>query len=171
VRLEEHWRRYAARKRFGFAPAVGAWPHARTPRIDARVGDVEVFVEACTLTVAGAPRPCTRAWGRALQPIVARVLVSSDARLMQGPGVHELFDLTLGALHVRASSAWAIDRWLGPNLRAGVHELLARGVLQYDDGEVSLTWIGEETRASVLDQACGIVACACVEVASPPSYR
>jgi hypothetical protein len=44
-------------------------------------------------------------------------------------------------------------------------------VLQFDEGEVSLTWLGEETRPAMLDEACAIVARACAPQKGSDVYR
>lgn len=180
--LENQWERYAWSKKFHFRPATGERPHARSPRIEGRVGDCDVVIEACTLTIGGSPRPCTRVWGSAASPVPARVVVSSDPRLVQGPWVHGLEPLTLGdayfdhALRVRASSGDAACRLLPPGLRRALQGLLSSTykmgvVLQVLDGEVSLTWLGEETRPSTLDEACAVVARACAAPVGHDAYR
>jgi len=75
--LESSWQRYAWSKRFRFLPATGQWPHARAPRIEARVDDIDIVIEACTMTIRGSSRPCTRVWALAPLPCPARVVVSS----------------------------------------------------------------------------------------------
>jgi hypothetical protein len=180
--LEQAWEHYAWSKHFRFRPAVGRWPHARSPRVEARVGDCDLVIEACSLTIKGKPLPCTRVWAHAAVPVPARVVVSSDARLVQGPGVHELQPMRLGdpwfdrALSVRASSADAACRVLPPVVRRDLQRLLSAAyrlalVLQVDDGEVSLTWLGEETSPSMLDEACAVVARAWSAPASAEAYR
>lgn len=180
--LDEAWQRYAFSKRYRFCPATGDMPHARSPRVEGRVEDVDLTIEACSMTIRGLPRPCTRVWGRAAVPGPARVLVSSDAKLVQGPGVHDLEPMTLGdaffdhALAVRASSGDAACRLLGPGLRRALQGLLSSSyklavVLQLDDGEISLTWLGEETRPSMLDEACAVVARACMARLGDEAYR
>jgi hypothetical protein len=180
--LDGAWQSYAWSKRFRFCPASGDRPHARSPRIEGRVDDVDLTIEACSMTIRGSPRPCTRIWGRAAVPGPARVLVSSDAKLVQGPGVHELEPMTLGdtffdhALAVRASSGDAACRLLGPGLRRALQGLLTSSyklavVLQLDEGEISLTWLGEETRPSMLDEACAVVARACTAGLGAEAYR
>ncbi len=179
--LDEAWQRYAWSKRFRFRPATGEWPHARAPRIEGRVRDTELVIEACSMTIRGAPRPCTRVWARAAMAYPARVVVSSDPKLVQGPGVHDLEPLAIGdpffddALAVRASSGEAACRLLPPPLRRSLQGLLSTSyrpslVLQLDEGEVSLTWLGEETRPAMLDEACAVVARACAPVGSE-AYR
>jgi hypothetical protein len=180
--LENLWERYAWSKNYRFRPATGERPHARSPRIEGRVGDVEVVIEACTLTVGGSPRPCTRVWGNAATPVPAAVVVSSDPRLVQGPWVHGLEPMTMGdayfdhALSVRASSGDAACRLLAPALRRSLQGLLSSTfkmsvVLQMLDGEVSLTWLGEETHPSTLDEACAVVARACAAPVGHDAYR
>jgi hypothetical protein len=180
--LDDAWRQYAWAKKFRFRPATGEHPHARAPRVEARVEDVDLTIEACSLTIRGASRPCTRIWGRAALPVPARVVVSSDPSLVQGPGVHELEPMALGdpffdrALAVRASSTDAAYRMLPRGLRRALQGLLSSSyrlalVLQVDDGEVSLTWLGEETRPSMLDEACAVVARACAAGAGGEAYR
>jgi hypothetical protein len=180
--LDAAWERYAWSKRFRFRPASGQWPHARAPRIEGRVEDVELVIEACSMTIRGSPRPCTRVWARAAVPVPARVIVSSDAKLVQGPGAHDLEPMRMGdaffdaALSVRASSADAACRLLPPRVRRDLQGLLTAAyrpalVLQVDDGEVSLTWLGEETRPAMLDEACGVVARACAAAAGGAAYR
>ncbi len=180
--LDNLWQRYAWSKSYRFRPATGERPHARSPRIEGRVRDVDLIIEACTLTVAGSPRPCTRVWGNAAAPVPARVVVSSDPRLVQGPWVHGLEPMTTGdayfdhALSVRASSGDAACRLLPPALRRSLQGLLSSTykmgvVLQMLDGEVSLTWLGEETRPSTLDEACAVVARACAAPVGHDAYR
>lgn len=180
--LDAAWRRYAIGKQYRFSPAVGDRPDARSPRVEGRVDDVDLTIEACTMTIGGSRAPCTRVWGRVLAPEPARVLVSSDARLAQGPGVRELEPMTLGdpffdhALAVRASNGEAACRLLGPGLRRALQGLLSSSyrlalVLQLDEGEVSLTWLGEETRPSMLDEACAVVVRACRERVAAEAYR
>jgi hypothetical protein len=180
--LEALWQRYAWSKRFRFLPATGQWPHARAPRIEARVDDVDVVIEACTMTIRGASRPCTRVWALAPAPRPARVAVSSDPRLLQGPWVHELEAVRLGDeffdrdLSVRSSSGDAAVRLLAPPLRRSLQGLLSSTiglalVLKVEEGEVSLTWLGEETRPAMLDEACAVVVDACRATAGPAAYR
>ncbi|HEY8042617.1 MAG TPA: hypothetical protein VIF15_22600 [Polyangiaceae bacterium] len=170
--LDGAWQDYAWTKHYAFRPATGQRPNARSPRIEGRIDDVELVIEACSMTIGGAPRPCTRIWGRAAVSSPARVVVSSDPRLVQGPGIHDLEPMSLGdpffdhALAVRASSGDAACRLLPPALRRALQGLLTSTyrlamVLQLDDGEVSLTWLGEETRPAMLDEACAVVARAC----------
>ncbi len=180
--LERAWAAYAAGKRFRFQPAAGDWPHVRSPRIEGRVDDVEVVIETCSMTIRGAPRPCTRIWARTPFAQPARVVVASDPRLVQGPRVHGLPSVRVldaafdDALTVLASSPQAAGRLLSPDLRRAVQGLLSssyrlRLVLQVDDGDVSLTWLGEEVRPAMLDEACGVVACACGSAAAGAAYR
>jgi hypothetical protein len=180
--LDDAWRTYAWSKRFDFHPASGQHPHARSPRVEGRVDDVDLTIEACSLTIKGSSRPCTRVWGRAPMPFPARVVVSSDPKLVQGPGVHDLEPMVLGdpffdhALAVRASSGDAACRLLPADLRRALQALLSSSyrlalVLQVDDGEVSLTWLGEETRSSMLDEACAVVARACGATVGTEAYR
>lgn len=180
--LDAAWQSYAALKHFRFSPAAGDRPHARSPRVEGRVQDVDVTIEACSMTIGGAPRPCTRIWGRAAVQDHVRVLVSSDAKLLQGPGVHDLEPMTVGDaffdhdLAVRASSGEAATRLLGPGLRRALQGLLSSSfnralVLQLDEGEVSLTWLGEETRPSTLDEACSVVVRACTARLEAEAYR
>jgi len=180
--LEEAWQRYAWSKHFRFRPASGEWPHARAPRIEGRVDDTDLVIEACAMTIRGAPWPCTRVWARSAVPYPARVVVSSDPKLVQGPGVHDLEPMAIGdpwfdgALAVRASSGDAAYRLLAPPLRRSLQGLLGTSyrlalVLQLDDGEVSLTWLGEETRPAMLDEACAVVARACAAPIGPDAYR
>jgi hypothetical protein len=180
--LDEAWQRYAWSKRFRFRPASGEWPRARSPRIEGRVEDVDVVIEACTITVRGAPRPCTRIWARSPTAYPARVVVSSDPRLVQGPGVHELERVRMDdpffdhSLSVRASSGEAASRWLSPRVRRDLQALLSTGYkpavsLQVDGGEVSLIVLGEETRPATLDEACGVVARACASAERSAAYR
>ncbi len=177
--LDEAWRQYAWSKKFRFLPASGEHPHARSPRVEGHVGDVELVIEACSLTVRGVPRACTRVWGHADSPLPARVIASSDPRLVQGPGAHQLEPLALGdpffdqAFQVRASHGDAACRLLPAELRRALQGLLSSSyklalVLQVDEGEVSLTWLGEETCPSTLDEACSVVARAC---AAHAGYR
>jgi hypothetical protein len=179
--LDAAWKSYAWSKRFRFLPASGQWPNARSPRIEGRVDDIDVVIEACTMTIKGSPRPCTRVWGRAAVPHPARVVVSSDPRLVQGPGVHELERVALGdpffdhALAVRTSSGDAACRLLPTSLRRSLQGLLSSTyrlsmVLKLEEGEVSLTWLGEETRPAMLDEACAVVARACAPGGSA-AYR
>jgi hypothetical protein len=179
--LDEAWESYAFSKRFRFLPMSGQWPHTRAPRIDGRVDDVDVVIEACTMTIKGSPRPCTRVSARSAVPLPARVVVASDPRLVQGPGMHSLEPVALGdpgfddALAVRASSGDAACRLLPPPLRRALQGLLSSTyrlamVLSLDDGEVSLTWLGEETRPAMLDEACAIVVRACA-VGGAAAYR
>jgi hypothetical protein len=180
--LEEAWQRYAWSRRLRFRPARGEWPHARAPRIEGRIEDIDLVIEACAMTIRGAPRPCTRVWARSAVPSPARVVVSSDPRLVQGPGVHDLEPMALGdpafdrQLAVRASSGDAACRLLAPPLRRSLEGLLGTSyrvalVLNFDDGEVSLTWLGEETRPAMLDEACAVVARACAAAVGPDVYR
>jgi hypothetical protein len=180
--LDAAWQSYAWSKRFRFCPSRGDRPHARSPRIEGRVDDVEVTIEACSMTIRGSSQPCTRVWGRAAVPCPARVLVSSEPKLVQGPGVQDLEPMTLGdaffdhALAVRASSGDAAFRLLGPGLRRALQGLLSSSyklalVLQLDDGEISLTWLGEETSPSMLDEACSVVARACTAPVGAEAYR
>jgi hypothetical protein len=180
--LDEAWQSYAWSKRFRFRPATGDWPHARAPRIEGRVADTEVVIEACSMTIKGAPRPCTRVWARSPVPYPARVVVASDPKLVQGPGVHDLEAMSLGdpffdhALAVRATSCDAACRLLPPPLRRALQGLLSSTykmamVLQLDEGEVSLTWLGEETRPAMLDEACAVVAGACAAAVGAEAYR
>jgi hypothetical protein len=180
--LDSAWQTYAWSKKYRFCPATGELPHTRSPRIEGRIDDVELTIEACSMTIRGSPCPCTRVWGRVAFPGAARVLVSSDAKLVQGPGVHELEPMTLGdaffdhALSVRASSGDAACRLLGPGLRRALQGLLSSSyklalVLQLDEGEISLTWLGEETRPSMLDEACAVVARACTPCLGTEAYR
>jgi hypothetical protein len=180
--LDRVWQGYAWSKRFRFRPATGDWPRARAPRIEGRVRDVPLVIEACTMTVRGAPRPCTRVWARSSAPSRARLVVSSDPLLVQGPRVHDLDRVRLGdpffdhALAVRASSAEAAHRLLLPPLRRSLQGLLSASyrlamVMQVDDGEVSLTWLGEETRPAMLDEVCAVVANACEAPAGGDAYR
>lgn len=180
--LENLWERYAWSKKFRFRPATGERPHARSPRIEGRVEDVDLVIEACTLTVGGSPRPCTRVWANTAAPVPARVVVSSDPRLVQGPWVHGLEPMTMGdaffdhALSVRASNGDAACRLLRPALRRSLQGLLTSTfnmgvVLQVLDGEVSLTWLGEETHPSTLDEACAVVARACAAPVGHDAYR
>ncbi|HEY6464263.1 MAG TPA: hypothetical protein VIY73_29045 [Polyangiaceae bacterium] len=180
--LDAAWRSYASSKRFQFLPATGERPHARSPRLEGRIEDVDLTIEACSLTIGGSSRPCTRIWGLAAIQEHVRVLVTSDARLAQGPGVHDLEPLTVGdaffdhALAVRASSGEAACRLLGPSLRRALQGLLSSSfdlalVLQLDEGEVSLTWLGEETRPSTLDEACAVVVRACTARLETEAYR
>jgi hypothetical protein len=180
--LDTAWQGYAWRKRFRFQPAMGDWPHARAPRIEGRVRDVDVVIEACSMTIRGAPRPCTRVWARCAVPSRARIVVASDPKLVQGPRVHDLEPMPLGdpffdrALSVRASSGEAACRFLPPALRRALQCLLSSSyrlamVMQLDDGEVSLTWLGEETRPAMLDEVCALVARACRPEAAGAAYR
>jgi hypothetical protein len=180
--LEQAWEHYASSKHYRFRPAVGQWPHARSPRVEGRVGDCDLVIEACSLTIKGTPRPCTRVWAHAALPVPARVVVSSDARLVQGPGVHQLEPMRIGdpwfdhALSVRASSADAACRILPPVVRRDLQRLLTAAyklalVLQVDESEVSLTWLGEETSPSMLDEACAVVVRACSATTGAASYR
>jgi hypothetical protein len=150
--------------------------------VTGRVDDVDLTIEACSLTIKGAPCPCTRVWGRAPMAFPARVVVSSDPKLVQGPGIHELEPMSLGdpffdhALAVRASSGDAACRLLPTDLRRALQGLLSSSyrlalVLQVDDGEVSLTWLGEETRSSMLDEACAVVVRACGATVGAEAYR
>jgi hypothetical protein len=180
--LDAAWQSYAALKRFRFLPSTGDRPHARSPRVEGRVADVDVTIEACSMTIGGSPCPCTRIWGRAAVQDHVRVLVSSDAKLLQGPGVHDLEPMRVGdaffdhALAVRTSSGEAACRLLGPGLRRALQGLLSSSfdlalVLQLDEGEVSLTWLGEETRPSTLDEACSVVVRACTARLEAEAYR
>jgi hypothetical protein len=180
--LDRVWERYASSKRFRFRPASGQWPHARSPRVEGRVDDVDLTIEACTMTIRGSSRPCTRVWARAVVPHPARVVVSSDPRLVQGPGVHELEPVVLGdpffdhALAVRTSSGDAAYRLLPLALRRSLQGLLSSTyrlslVLKLEEGEVSLTWMGEETRPAMLDEVCAIVVRACAPPAGSTAYR
>lgn len=180
--LEQAWATYALGKRLRFEPAAGDWPHVRAPRIAGRVGGVDVVIEACSMTIQGAPRPCTRVSARAAVPYPARVVVASEARLVQGPRLHELAPRPLGdpwfdqALAVRASSDEAASRLLPPALRRALQGLLTSSyrlglVLQLDEGDISLTWLGEETRPAILDEACAVVACACAAGIGREAYR
>jgi hypothetical protein len=180
--LDVAWQKYAWSKRFRFCPATGQHPHARSPRVEARIDDVDLTIETCSLTIQGAPRPCTRVWGRSPLPVPARLVVSSDPKLVQGPGVHALEPMALGdpffdhALAVRASSGDAAYRVLSPTLRRALQGLLSSTyrlalVLQVDDGEVSLTWLGEETRPAMLDEACAVVVRACAAPLGAEAYR
>jgi hypothetical protein len=180
--LESSWERYAWSKRFRFLPATGQWPHARAPRIEARVDDVDMVIEACTLTIRSASRPCTRVWALAPTARPARVVVSSDPRLLQGPWVHDLEAVRLGDdffdrdLSVRSSSGDAAIRLLPPPLRRSLMGLLSSTVglaivLKVEEGEVSLTWLGEETRPAMLDEACAVVVDACRATAGSVAYR
>jgi hypothetical protein len=179
--LDEAWKSYACSKQYRFRPASGQWPHARAPRIEGRVDDIDVVIEACTMTIRGSPHPCTRVWGRATVPHPSRIVVSSDPKLLQGPGVHELEPVALGdpffdhALAVRTSSGDAACRLLPPPLRRSLQGLLSSTyrlamVLKFEEGEVSLTWLGEETRPAMLDEACAVVARACAPAGSA-AYR
>jgi hypothetical protein len=180
--LDASWQRYAWSKRFRFQPATGQWPHARAPRIEGKVDDVDIVIEACRMTIRGSSRPCTRVWARAPVPYPARVVVSSDAKLVQGPGVHELEVVRLGdpffdhALAVRTSSGDAAYRLLPPPLRRALQGLLSSTyrlalVLKVEEGEVSLTWLGEETRPAMLDEACTVVVRACSASTASAAYR
>jgi hypothetical protein len=180
--LESSWERYAWSKRFRFLPATGQWPHARAPRIEARVDDIDMVIEACTMTIRGASRPCTRVWALAPAFRPARVAVSSDPRLLQGPWVHELEAVRLGDeffdrdLSVRSSSGDAAVRLLPPPLRRSLMGLLSSTVglavvLKVEEGEVSLIWLGEETRPAMLDEACAVVVDACRATAGSAAYR
>jgi hypothetical protein len=180
--LDEAWEGYAWSKRFRFLPARGDWPRARSPRIEGRVRDVDVVIEACSMTIKGAPRPCTRVWARSAAASRARIVVTSDPKLVQGPRVHDLEPVPLGdpffdhALSVRASSGDAACRFLPPPLRRSLQGLLSSSyrlamVMQLDDGEVSLTWLGEETRPAMLDEVCAVVANACRPAAGGDAYR
>jgi hypothetical protein len=180
--LEQAWQHYASSKHYRFRPAQGHWPHARSPRVEGRVGDCDLVIEACSLTIKGTPHACTRVWAPAALPVPARVVVSSDARLLQGPGVHDLEAMRLGdpwfdhALSVRASSADAACRILPPLLRRDLQRLLGAAyklalVLQVDESEVSLTWLGEETRPSMLDEACAVVVRAAAAPTGADAYR
>jgi hypothetical protein len=180
--LDESWQRYAWSKRFRFLPASGQWPHARAPRIEGRVDDIDIVIEACTMTIRGSSRPCTRVWARAPLPNPSRVVVSSDPKLLQGPGVHELESVALGdpffdhALAVRTSSGDAACRLLPPALRRALQGLLSSTyrlamVLKLEEGEVSLTWVGEETRPAMLDEACAVVVSACCASVASAAYR
>jgi hypothetical protein len=80
------------------------------------------------------------------------------------------------AMSVRASSGDAACRLLPPALRRALQGLLSSTfkmsvVLQLLDGEVSLTWLGEETRPSTLDEACAVVARACAAPVGHDAYR
>jgi hypothetical protein len=180
--LDASWQRYAWSKSFRFLPATGQWPHARSPRVEGRVDDIDVVIEACTMTIRGSSRPCTRVWARAPLPNPARVVVSSDPKLLQGPGVHELQAVRMGdpffdqALAVRTSSGEAAYRLLPPALRRALQGLLSSThrlaiVLKVEEGEVSLTWLGEETRPAMLDEACAVVVSACCAGAASAAYR
>jgi hypothetical protein len=171
--IERSWRRYAWSKRFRFLPATGQWPHARAPRIEARIDDIDVVIEACTMTIRGSSRPCTRVWALAPLPPLARVVVSSHPMLLQGPWVHELEAVRLGDgsfdrdLAVRSSSGDSAIRLLAPPLRRSLRKLLTSMcgmavVMKLEEGEVSLTWLGEETRHAVLDEACALVVDTCL---------
>ena len=180
--LEQAWEEYASSKHFRFRPAAGQWPHARSPRVEGHLGDCDFVIEACSLTIKGTPLPCTRVWARASLPVPARVVVSSDARLVQGPRVHDLEPMRLGdpwfdhVLSVRASSADAACRVLPPLVRRDLQRLLSAAyklalVMQVDESEVSLTWLGEETSPSMLDEASALVVRACAAPASADAYR
>jgi hypothetical protein len=180
--LDLCWQRYASSKRFRFLPASGQWPRARSPRIEGRVDDIDIVIEACTMTIRGSSRPCTRVWARAPLPSRARVVVSSDPKLLQGPGVHELESIKVGdpffdhALCVRTSSGDAACRLLPPPLRRALQGLLSSTyrlgmVLKLEEGEVSLTWLGEETRPAMLDEVCAVVVNACCAGAASAAYR
>jgi hypothetical protein len=180
--LDRAWEGYAWSKRFRFQPAVGDWPRARAPRIEGRVGDVDLVIEACSMTIRGVPRPCTRVWARSAVPSSGRIVVSSDPMLVQGPRVHDLPPVPLGdpffdhALAVRASSGEAACRLLPPPLRRALQGLLSASyrlamVMQLDEGEVSLTWLGDETRPAMLDEVCAVVARACEPQAGANAYR
>jgi len=180
--LDEAWQRYAWSKRFRFRPASGEWPRARSPRIEGRVEDIDVVIEACTITVRGWPQPCTRVWARSMSAFPARLIVSSDSRLLQGPGVGDLDRVRTGdawfdhALAVRASSADAAARWLPARVRRDLQAFLSTGYkpavsLQVNGREVSLIVLGEETRPATLDEACGVVARACAAAERSGGYR
>jgi hypothetical protein len=177
--LDEAWRRYAWSKHFRFCPATRP---ASSPRVEARIGDVELTIETCTLRVRGASRPCTRIWGRSPVPVPARLVVSSDPNLVQGPATHGLEPMALGdpffdhALTVRASSGEAAFRLLPPALRRSLQGLLSASyrlglILEVEGGDVSLTWLGEEKRPAMLDEACAVVARACAVPLGPEAYR
>jgi hypothetical protein len=115
-------------------------------------------------------------------PSSARIVVSSDPKLVQGPRVHDLEPMPLGdaffdhALSVRASSGDAAYRFLPPALRRALQCLLSSSyrlamVMQLDEGEVSLTWLGEETRPAMLDEVCAVVARACRPETVGDAYR
>jgi hypothetical protein len=180
--LESAWERYAWSKRFRFLPATGQWPHARAPRIEARVDDLDVVIEPCTMTIRGSSRPCTRVWALAPVPHFARLAVSSDPKLLQGPWLHDLETVRLGDaffdrdLAVRSSSGDAAVRLLPPPVRRSLQGLLSSTyglavVLKVEEGEVSLTWLGEETSPAMLDEACAVVVDACRATAGSAAYR
>ena len=189
--LDRAWESYAWSKRFRFRPAIGDWPRARAPRIQGRVGDLDLVIEAVTMRIRGSPRACTRIWARPAVPTPARVVVASETRLVQGPRVHDLDVVRLGdpcfdsALSVRASTAEEARRFLRPDLRRALQGLLSASyrlalVLQKTgngagngsdgDDEVSLTWLGEETRPAMLNEACAVVVRAC-ETEAGDAYR
>jgi hypothetical protein len=102
--------------------------------------------------------------------------------LVQGPRVHDLDPVRLGdaffdqALAVRATSADAAFRFLPSPVRRSLQGLLSASyrlamVMQVDDGEVSLTWLGEETRPAMLDEVCTVVAKACEAPGGGDAYR
>ncbi len=133
------------------------------------------------MTVRGSSRPCTRFWARPPTPRSARIVVSSDPKLVQGPRVHDLESMRMGdpffdrALAVRTSNADAAFRLLRGPVRRDLQGLLSARyrpglVLQVDETEISLTWLGEETRPAVLDEACGALVRAC-EAACTAGYR
>jgi hypothetical protein len=145
--LDDAWQRYAWSKRFRFRPASGEWPRARSPRIEGRVEDVDVTIEACTITVRG-----------------------SLERVRMGD---PFFDHSLA---VRASSGEAALRWLPPGVRRDLQAFLSTAYkpavsLQVDGGEVSLLVLGEETRPATLDEACWVVARACTAAEQGAGYR
>ncbi|MGD0676506.1 MAG: hypothetical protein ABSC94_13890 [Polyangiaceae bacterium] len=180
--LDGAWQRYAWNKKYGFYPRTGEWPHAASPRVEGRVGDVDLVIDVCTMTVRGTPRACTRVSARVQAPMPARIIVSSDPRLMPGAAAHALEALRMGdaffdhAFSVRASSGEAASRWLPLAVRRDLQALLSTGyrvgvVLRVDGGHISLTWLGEETRSAMLDEACALVACTCAAAIGPAAYR
>jgi hypothetical protein len=182
AQLEEAWQRYAWSKRYRFRAASGDWPRARSPRIEGRVEDVDVVIEACTITVRGTPRPCTRVWARSPVDPSGRLIAASDSRLVQGPGATDLARIRTGdaffdhSLVVRASSGDVASRWLSARVRRDLQAFLSTGYkpvvcLQVDGGEVSLIVLGEETRPATLDEACGVVARACAAAERWAGYR
>jgi len=96
--------------------------------------------------------------------------------------VHELEAVHVGDgqfdrdLAVRSSSGDAVVKQLAPPLLRSLRGLLSSTcglavVMKLEEGEVSLTWLGEETCHALLDEACAVVVNACRASAGSEAYR
>ena len=180
--LEACWESYAASRRLGFERSTGRWPNWKSPVAQGRIKDVEVAVDAFRRGAKDDPRACTRVIGRALSPVEARIAASSSHLLAPGPELAILprartHDSTFdAAFALRASDAEQVAVVLSSEVRGAMFSFLAATLgegtlLEYEDGEVTLLWLGAETSPIVLDRAVEVVVAVCRTMPLKRGYR